>query len=1032
MLVTEPPEPVRGKDAMLEGMRARQVSPIFVGRAEQLAQLGELLSEVSRGGPAAALIGGEAGVGKSRLVSELAERVGVEGTMVLAGGCPEVGADGLPFAPFTAVLRQLVRELGAVATLDLLPGPAVVELGRLLPELADVGQAAGGYPGEARARLFEQMLALLERLADTRPVVLIIEDLHWADRSTRELLGFLVSNQRVLPRVAIIATYRSDELHRTHPLRSLLAELGRISWVLRMELPRLTRHETAEQVAGILGRQPGPAIMDAVYRRSEGNPLFSEELLGCDGALPESLRDLVLASAQQLPADAQELLRVASVSGEHISPALLASVSGLADDQLFHALRPAVAANVIVSDAAGYAFRHELIREALYDDLLPGEHGRLHARFAGSIAADPALVPPGRAAISLAHHWYLAHDLPHALVSAWQAAAEAGRVLAHAEQFAMLTRVLELWDKVPQAAELIEADHVHVLELAVGLAHIMGADERGLGFVTAALREIDPQAEPARAALLLERRGTLRCHKDSQGAIEDLHEALRLVAGPGREAERAKVLASLAKNLARGAVTAQARAAAEEALALARQTGDLATQSSALLTLAMRGGGACSSGEDASFGLIGQARAAAEQAGDYHMLLLTTTNESHLLEGTGAHQRAADVARGGVAAAQIYGLARTAGTFLSINLAEPLTSLGRWDEAAEVIEHALDLAPAARTRASLQHLAGTIAIARGDLAGAREYAEIAADLLAGIAYEDQFHLPGARLEIELCYAEGRPGDALAAAENALSTFDLQPSPRYSWPLLVTAARVCADTAGLPKVAGGAALAARAASLLGDLRAEAAKLNVHGPLQRAHQLTFGVEALRAAAAGLADAASPDPAEPPASQVWRRAAAGWDAVGEPYPASIALYRAAEAALAGREDRAAAARDLRRAAEIATSTAAAPLLRQVSLLARHARIPLSLPVGGPAGGDPGKRGQQSARASAGHLDVPALTPRELDVLRLVAAGRSNSGIADDLFISAKTVSVHVSNILAKLGAANRAEAAATAHRMRLLDAG
>ena len=1029
---------------MLEDVSARPISPTFVGRVKQLAVLDDALDAARHASPSATLIGGEAGVGKSRLVSELAERARADGTVVLIGGCPELGADGLPFAPFTAVLRALVREFGAEQTLALLPGPAVIELGRLLPELAgQAGAASDGYPGEARARLFEQMLALLEHLAELRLVVLVIEDLHWADRSTRELLGFLVSNQRILGRMLIAATYRSDELHRTHPLRPLLAELGRISWVQRMELPRLSRHEAADQVAGILGHQPEPAVVEAVYRRSEGNPLFLEELLACDGALPESLRDLVLASAQRLPEDTQEVLRVASVGGNHVSHALLAWVSGLPDDQLYRALRPAVAANVILGDGDGYAFRHELIREAHYDGLLPGEHGRLHARYAEAVAADPSLVPPGRAASAAAHHWYRAHDVPQALVSAWQAAADAGRALAHAEQFAMLTRVLELWDKVPQASELIEADHVLVLERTVALAHVMGEDERGLGFVNAALREIDPDAEPARTALLLERRGTLR--KGSQSGIDDLQQALRLVAGPDHDAERAKVLASLAKNLARGPQREQASSTAEEALALSRLTGDLATQASALLTLAMGGTGFCSSGEDASFELIAQARAAAAEAGDYHMLLLTATNESHLLEGIGAHQRAADAAKGGVVAAQKYGLARTAGTFLSINLAEPLVSLGRWDAAAEVIEHALDLSPVAKTRASLHHLAGTIAVARGNLSAGRESLAVSADLLASAGYEDQFHLPGTRLEIDLRHHEGRLGDALAVTEHALGAFDLQSSPRYTWPLLVSAARVCADVVALPRAAGVRAVAEQASGLITALSAEAAKLAVHGPLQRAHQLTFACELLRAGATGpeQADAADRQAADQAAADAWRAAARAWDAVSEPYPASVALFRMAEAALADRNDRDAVAHALRRAADVTVGLGAAPLLQQIRLLARRARIPLDSPGGDQSARPPRTAGPAAAgHAAAAHaaaggdtvaggLIAAGLTPREMDVLRLVADGRSNAGIADELFISIKTVSVHVSSILAKLGAASRVEAAATAHRLRLLDA-
>ncbi len=424
------------------------------------------------------------------------------------------------------------------------------------------------------------------------------------------------------------------------------------------------------------------------------------------------------------------------------------------------------------------------------------------------------------------------------------------------------------------------------------------------------------------------------------------------------------MLASLAKNLAHGPRREQASSTAEEALALSRQTGDLATQASALLTLAMGGAGSCSSGEDASFELIAQARAAAAEAGDYHMLLLTATNESHLLEGIGAHQRAAGAAKSGVLAAQKYGLARTAGTFLSINLAEPLVSLGRWDEAAEVIEHALDLSPVAKTRASLHHLAGTIAVARGDLSAGRDSLTVTADLLACTGYEDQLHLPGARLEVELRHAEGRLGDALAAAEHALGAFDLQSSPRYAWPLLVSAARVCADVAALPRAAGVQAISDQASVLLTALGAEAAKLNVHGPLQRAHQLTFGCELLRAGAAGpdRADTADRQTSGQNAADAWREAAQAWDGVSEPYPASMALFRLAEATLADRDGRDAAAHALSRAAEITSGLAAAPLLQQIRLLARRARIPLAASGAGPNAGTPGLPGQAAGQAAAG----------------------------------------------------------------------
>ncbi len=256
-------------------------SPVLVGRAEQLAALDAALDRARAGGPSAVLIGGEAGIGKSRLVSEFAVRAGGAGARVLAGGCLDLGADGLPFAPFAAMLRELVRELGAGGVARLLPGQATREFARLLPEFGEADMEAD--PAVARARLFEQMLTLLERLAEAGPVALIIEDAHWADRSTRDLTAFLIGSQQILDGVLIIVSYWADELHRTHPLRPLLAELGRLGWVERMELPRLGRLQADELVARITGRVPEPLLADEIYRRAEGNPLFVEELLCCDG-----------------------------------------------------------------------------------------------------------------------------------------------------------------------------------------------------------------------------------------------------------------------------------------------------------------------------------------------------------------------------------------------------------------------------------------------------------------------------------------------------------------------------------------------------------------------------------------------------------------------------------------------------------------------------------------------------------------------------------------------------------------------------
>src|SRR5262249_14195296 len=349
----------------------------------------------------------------------------------------------------------------------------------------------------------------------------------------RDLLAFLIGNQHVLGGVLIVVTFRSDELHRGHPLRPVLAELGRLGWVERLDLPRLTRREGRELMACLLGREPDPDLAARVYARSEGNPLFLETLLVRDETLepglPESLRDLVLADARHLPGQTQDVLQALGVAGQRCGHPLLAAVTGIGDRALVAAVRPAVSVNVLVPEPDGYGFRPALIREAIAGEVLPQEKTRLHTRVAEALAADPSLVPPGRAVIEQAHHWYWAHDNARALQSAWRAAAEAGRSLAYAEKLAMLARVLELWPTLPDAAERIGSSYLSVLESAAETAPTAGEDERGIGFATAALQQIDAVSEPARAALMLKARAKLKWQLGSAQGLEDLREALRLV-----------------------------------------------------------------------------------------------------------------------------------------------------------------------------------------------------------------------------------------------------------------------------------------------------------------------------------------------------------------------------------------------------------------------------------------------------------------------------------------------------------------------
>jgi DNA-binding NarL/FixJ family response regulator/tetratricopeptide (TPR) repeat protein len=1009
-----------------EDMAARSTSPVLVGREEQLATLEAALGPSDRDGPSVVLIGGEAGVGKSRLMREFAARAQAAGARVLTGGCVELGTDGVPFAPFIAMLRDLVRALGADGVAGLLPGGVTRDFARLLPEFGPGGGADTAEADEtmARARLFEQMLALLERLADAGPVALVIEDAHWADRSTRDLLAFLVSRQQVLDGVLILVTYRSDEMNRTHPLRPLLAELGRLGWVERMELPRLDRLHADELVARILRREPEPSLADAVYLRADGNPLFIEELLcdrgGCLSAmLPSSLRDLLLIAVQRLPEPTQEVLRAASVGGECSGHTLLRAVTGLTDDDLSRALRPAVEANVLITDASGYAFRHDLLREATLDDVLPGERTRLHTRFAEALEASPGLVSPGRAAIEQAYHWYAAHDTVRALVSSWHAAAEAGRALAYAEELTLLGRVLELWDTVPGAEQRIGVSHLSVLEHAVSAARTAGERERAAAFATAALAEVDPAAEPARAALLLESRSVLKT-RDYEG---DLQKALDLVPAGVADTARAQVLVSLVKRVWES-TGPLAVAAIDEALVLARRAGDTAIEAAALVELGIVQSRV---GDDAAaVETLTLARSLAERAGAHEHLISAVINESHVLAGMGEHEQAADLARRGIARAEDYGVARTWGTFLGINVSEPLVSLGRWDDAIELLEHALALAPPyPHYRAALRLLVADVALGRGDLTGAEEAVTVARAALdtGGFGRRWQYLIPQARMETELRLAQGRPGDAVAVAADAVAGLDLPREPRYAWPLLVAAAR--ASAGAIASGRGDTAAAARAVDLLAKVRSRAEGLPARGPVQQADRLTFLAEAARAEVAGRAGAATAGRAEvagragaATATELvaaFDEAASAWERLSQPYQRADALRRGAEAALAA-GDRSGAAERLRRAGELADCLGARPLAADVAALARSARIR-------PSGNEAGPR--------LARVTPLGLTSREFEVLRLVADGRSNPEIAARLFISAKTASVHVSNILAKVGVSSRGEAAAAAHRLRLFDA-
>src|SRR5919112_2033185 len=313
----------------MDAVLHRVSSPTFVGRADELAALEGALGRAATGVPAFTFVAGESGIGKSRLLTEFEARATDAGARVLVGHCLELGGTSIPYAPLVDALRPVAREAGSELTASL-PRGARAALGALIPELGD--RAASEDDGH-QARIFEALLALLERLGREQPVVLLLEDLHWADPSTRDFLTFLVRSARTEP-LCLVVTYRSDELHRRHPLRPLLAELERTPGVERLGLERFSREELGTQVAAIMGDPASDELADQVFGRSQGNPLYTEELLAVadagPGELPASLADALLMRVERLTPAGQEVVRVAAIVDRPMRHELLAEISPLA------------------------------------------------------------------------------------------------------------------------------------------------------------------------------------------------------------------------------------------------------------------------------------------------------------------------------------------------------------------------------------------------------------------------------------------------------------------------------------------------------------------------------------------------------------------------------------------------------------------------------------------------------------------------------------------------------------------------------
>nr|WP_234330035.1 helix-turn-helix transcriptional regulator [Streptomyces viridochromogenes] len=1011
--------------AMLAPVESRSVSPVFVGRATELETLHDTFARAAAGDPQALVIGGEAGVGKTRLVEEFATAAAREGAVVVLGGCVEIGADGLPFAPFSTALRALRRELPE--ELAAAAAGQEEELARLLPELGETTPARGADRSdeEGMARLFELTARLLERVAAGRTVVVALEDLHWADASTRHLLAYLFRTLRT-GRLVVLATYRSDDIHRRHPLRPLLAELDRLRTVRRIELGRFNRAEVGRQIAGILATEPDPDQVDEIFERSDGNAFFVEELAvaaheGCRTGLTDTLRDLLLVRVEGLPEATQRVARIVAEGGSTVEYRLLAAVAQLAEDDLIEALRAAVNANILTAAPGGdgYRFRHSLVREAVGDDLLPGERSRLNRRYAEALEADPTLVPAGERVTRLASYWYHAHDPAKALPAVLDASVSARRRHAHTERLRLLERAMELWDAAPEdiRATLRPVDYTEVyppcgcdpattplryLDLMAEAAvagRLCGERERALKITKRALHLLEEDGDPQRAAWFWVQRSRLVQAQARGDGWKELETAQELVRGLPPSEVHAEVLATAANWSMLRDPGPDAMSAAERAVEYARMVGAEDIELNARLTL---GGLMVEAGHmEAGLAQMYEVRSEVVARGLTSVVGRSHVNLPCALEGVGRSEDAVGILREGLRLTQEWGLCDSE-AWVWTNLAQSLLSLGRWDEAAEAAAHAQRMGQSAKPRGGGSNKLAQLALARGEITEAARHLATARAAYGTHDPMPQNNLPMTRLALGIAAAEGRILDARAEADRAMSVGFPPGTQRYAWPLLLAAAVAESDARAHALPAAQQGRAAFLERLFDAVR----KLTTGAPLWLAYEKWTRAEIDRAENRAL----QPD--------TWSDVVTAFEALERPYDLAQVRHRLAEALLAigGDDERARATELLRLSRAAATHLGARPLVDAATRLAQRARLTLTtappLPPTDPA-------------------DSLGLTTRERDVLRLVSAGRTNRQIAEELFISPKTASVHVSNILGKLGVSGRGEAAAVAHRMRLFAA-
>ncbi len=1001
-------------------MNARISSPVFVGRGDELQRLQAILADALEGNVGTVLVGGEAGVGKTRLLSEFRARALAAGLRVLDGGCVDLGDGARPYDPFVAALRPWLKSL-APDEFERIVGPARTAVLQLIPDLETEGRdaASADAPTSAmQSTLYLQVLGLIERVAAEAPTVIALEDLHWSDRSTRDLLRFLVRNL-TRARVMMIGSYRTDELNERHPFWTMLAELARSGQVHRVELARFTRAEVHDQLAGILGQSPDRRLVARLHDRGGGNPLFTEELVAIgepgEQRLGLTLREMLLARVGALSAASRELLGVVAVANQSARHDVLAMVTGMDQAGIAVALREAIDRHLLVTaEDEVMRFRHGLMQEAVYAELLPGERVALHAGVARALEALHAdLDMDATVATELAHHWYEARDGRRALEALLRAGQAAERMFAFGNAFAHYDLALGLWPvDTPSVGGITLPD---LGARTAEAAALSGAYDRAIGLVRAAL-ESEPAAEvdPIRTGTLLER---LAAYHLGWGNPDAAHpaasRALELLPTAPPSAARAHAQGILAQALGLQCHFDESNRLAEEALANAQLVGSAEAEIRALGCI---GRNAAAVGDAASgIETLRHALAFARSVADFPGAAEISIELVLALHWAGDLEEACRVADEGIVESGRWGAEGLANSLRALR-GQSAFLLGRWDEADEWIASALERDPVGSPGVLAHGARALVDVGRGDLDSAAEHLEIV--LLMCRQFTASFYgwtdLYSSMALLSI--ARQQPSQAIDTVRDAVA---LSADPDHEVHMRVChrlAIRAAADLAEVARPLGDTAGLEEALAIGREFYD---RLQRHSQVVRA--LPGGGDPHLALDSALGKAELSRVTGQPDAAAWAAVAAAADELRHPYEAAYAHFRQAEALLLARGSRAIALAAAVKAHEIARRLGAAPLELEIERLARRSRLDLARPAAAPERVDVGP--------PVGRAIPFQLTRREQDVLERLTLGYTNREIATELFISEKTASVHVSNIKSKLAANGRAEIAAIAVRLGLV---